>query len=45
MGRGGLLAYLFAIVLCIITLAVHKSLSTEANLDYSSSNQADLKYL
>jgi len=33
------------IVLCISTLAIHKSVSTETNSDYSSLNQADLKYL
>lgn len=29
------------IALCTITLAIHESISSETNLDYSSSNQAD----
>lgn len=33
------------IVFCIITLVIHKYLNTETNLGYSSSDQADLKYL
>lgn len=33
------------IVFCTVILAIHKSISNETNLDYSSSNQADWKYL